>query len=470
MLSKQVSSVIRRERLIDSEDHVLVGVSGGIDSSVLLFILVKIRDTFPFSLGVAHLNHGLRGAESARDEEFVREMAGRFGLPFHARRVDAQSYAKAKRLSLQHAGRDLRYAYFRELASEHGYQKIAIGHTQDDQVETFIMRIIKGTGLRGLSSIPVRRGPIIRPLLFSCRSDIEAYLRKESIPYVQDSTNQKDLYQRNFIRNRVIPLFEKLNPNFRERVIYLLDDLTRLNRLFEHETDRFLGEEVRSEESEIFVKTASLKSLHPETRYRVLSGMLAHVEPRLVPLRDHVRLIEQALDNARPNIDVALPDRVTVSKIYEKLIVTKKPTASPIQGQFPVQLGINVLEPFGILLECAVTEAPPSGPREAISGAISEAISIDGQTASFDYDKTGALKVRTFLDGDRFIPLGMQKSVKLKDFFISRKIPLHERRQVPLLVSGQDIIWVSGQRIDERYKVTEGTRRLLKVSIRPMPK
>ena len=123
MLAQRVNAVIRQERLIDPEDRVLVGASGGIDSSVLLFTLLKIKDSFPFSLGVAHLNHGLRGAESVRDEEFVRGLAGKFGLPFHVRRVDVRSYAKSEGLSLQHAGRNLRYAYFSELAHEHGTRR-----------------------------------------------------------------------------------------------------------------------------------------------------------------------------------------------------------------------------------------------------------------------------------------------------------------------------------------------------------
>ena len=456
MLVRRVSAVIRQQCLIDPEDRVLVGVSGGIDSSVLLFTLLKIKDSFPFSLGVAHLNHGLRGAESVRDEEFVRGLAGKFGLPFHVRRVDVRSYAKAEGLSLQHAGRNLRYTYFKELAQEHGYQKIAMGHTRDDQVETFIMRIIKGTGLRGLSSIPIRRGQIIRPLLFCYRSEIEAYLRKESIPYVEDSSNQKDLYQRNFLRNRVLPLFEELNPNFRERVLFLLDDLTRLNGLFEQEAKQFVDEQVHTEGGDVSVKTEKLKSLQQETLYRVLSGMLEHVEPRLVLLRDHVRLIEQVLESSRPNIDVALPDRVTVTKTYDRLVVTKKPFPSPIQGRFPVRIGFNLLEPFGIILECVVTETLP------------QSLPDDVQTAFFDHDRTKALQVRTFLDGDRFVPLGMGASVKLKDFFISRKIPLHQRRRIPLLLSGEDIIWVLGQRIDERYKVTSSTRSILKASIRPI--
>ncbi len=433
----------------------LVGVSGGIDSVALLFLLLTIRDGFPFSVGVAHLNHSLRGEESTRDEEFVRGLAQRFGLPFHARRIDVRSYARVEGLSLQHAGRDLRYAYFREIACEHGYQKIAIGHTRDDQVETFIMRLIKGTGLRGLSSIPIRRGPIIRPLLPIYRSEVKTYTRTESIPHVEDSSNQKDVYQRNFIRNRVLPLFEQINPNFRERILLLLDDLTEVNRLFERDAEHFLSEEVRSDGTDTVVQAEKLRGLHAETRYRVLAAMLERVEPRLVPLRHHVRLIEQAIENLKPNIDVALPCHVTARKVYGSLTFTKKTSLPPIQELLPINTALTMLEPFGMIFETTVTDTPP------------DKIPDDGKIAFFDYDRLGALRVRTFLEGDRFVPLGMKQSVKLKDFFISRKIPLHERRRIPLLLSDQDIIWVVGQRIDERYKVTPDTHRFLNVSVRP---
>jgi tRNA(Ile)-lysidine synthase len=454
-LAQRIAGSIRQEGLIDPDDHVLVGVSGGVDSSVLLFLLLKIQDAFPFRVGVAHLNHCLRGEESTRDEEFVRGLAERFGLPFHVRRIDVKSYAHTEGRSLQHAGRDLRYAYFRELACEHGYQRIAIGHTRDDQVETFIMRIIKGTGLRGLSSIPMRRGPIIRPLLPIYRSEIETYAKTELVPYVEDSSNQRDVYQRNFIRNRVLPLFEQINPNFRERVLLLLDDLTILNGLFERDAERFLSEEVRSKGADQVVQTERLKSLHPETRFRVLAGMLERVEPRFVPLRSHVRLIEQAIQNVKPNIDIALPGHVTGRKVYGSITFTKEASLPPIPGLLPIQPGLNLLETFGILLEVAVTDVPP------------ENIPDDGRTAFFDCDRTGTLQVRTFLNGDRFVPLGMKESVKLKNFFISRRIPLHERRRIPLLLSDQDIIWVMGQRIDDRYKVTPATRRFLRVVVKP---
>ena len=456
MLIRRVSALIRQEHLIDAEDRVLVGASGGVDSSVLLSALFNIKDTFPFSIAVAHLNHSLRGAESNRDEAFVRDLAEKLGLPFHVRREDVGAYAKAKKLSLQHAGRDLRYSFFNELAREHGYARIAIAHTRDDQVETFIMRIVKGTGLRGLSSIPVRRGTIIRPLLCCYRSEIEAYAKEERIPYVEDSSNRKDLYQRNFIRNRIFPLLNEVNPNFRERVLLLLDDLTRLNVLYEDKAHCFLDTEVRSEEGEIVAPTESLKRLDPETRYRVLSGMLERCDPALVPLRDHVRLIEHALEGLKPNVRVFLPCRVTVTRAYDRLACTKEPFPPAIQGLFPITVGINVLEPFGVVLECTVLERVP------------ESFRADNQTAFFDLDNIGELRVRTFVGGDRFVPLGMGSSVKLKDFFIASKIPLPGRRRIPLLRSGEDIIWVCGHRIDERYKVTVATRRVLHVSVRPL--
>ena len=454
MLARHVQRIIQEQRLINPGERVLVGVSGGIDSSVLLHVLLKVKEHLQFSVGVAHVNHGLRGAESDRDEAFVRGVAERFIVPFHVRRVDVRSYARTEGLSLQHAGRDLRYSYFSELAHEHGYDKIAIGHTRDDQVETFIMRLLKGTGLRGLSSIPIRRGPVIRPLLQTYRAEIEAYAKDEFVPYVEDSSNRKDTYQRNFIRNRLTPGFEELNPNFRERIICLLDDLSRVNELFEQDAQAFMEREVTTEaDGELQAKVRALKELHPETRYRVLSEMLERLRPGVVPLRDHVRLIENALESAKPNIDVALPRGITARRTYDRFIlgITSPPGAIP--GLFPIVLGHNPLEAFGIVLDAEVTEDWP------------QQFPDDSQTAFFDFDTLGSLSVRTFREGDRFVPLGMSQSVKLKDFFISRKIPLHQRRRIPLLLSEGQIIWVIGTRIDERYRVTPETRRLFKVVV-----
>jgi len=456
MLAQRVAAIVRHEQLIDPDDHVLVAVSGGVDSSVLLFLLLALKDAFPFSLGIAHLNHGLRGEESERDEEFVRGLAERFSLPFHVRRIDAKAYAQSKGLSLQHAGRDLRYAYFTELARDHGYRKIAVGHTRDDQVETLVMRLVKGTGLRGLSSIPIRRGAIIRPLLPFYRSEIAAYAQTAGVPHVEDSSNERNVYQRNFVRNRILPLFEELNPNFRERILLLLDDLTALNGLFERDAEHFLAEAVRTEGGSQVVQADKLKNLHPETRYRVLATMLQGFEAGFVPLRNHVRLIERMLGNARPNLQIALPARVIARKVYDTFTLTREAHPLPISGTFPVHPGTNLLEPFGVMLEVSLADSLP------------EKIPDERAMALLDYDRVADLQVRTFLNGDRFVPLGMSVSVKLKDFFISRKIPLHERRRIPLLLSGQDIAWVVGERIDDRYKVTSETRRFLTVAAKPI--
>ena len=232
-LDETVRRVIRQEGLIDPGDTVLVGVSGGIDSSTLLFLLEKIKKEMAFGLAVAHVNHQLRGADALGDEAFVGALADRYGVPCHTLRADVLGYARENGLSVQHAGRDIRYRYFEEVAAAHGYRKIAIAHNRDDQVETFLLRLVKGSGLSGLASIPIKRGPVIRPLLRAYRSEIAAFARSHSIAYREDSSNLSEKYERNFIRSRIVPLMEQLNPRFKEKVLFLLADIASVNAVFD---------------------------------------------------------------------------------------------------------------------------------------------------------------------------------------------------------------------------------------------
>jgi tRNA(Ile)-lysidine synthase len=178
-----------------------LGISGGIDSTTLLFVLLEIQKTIDFELGLAHINHMLRGKESERDEEFVRELAGRLCLPLYVERVHVKEIAVEKGLSIQHAGREARYSFFNGILRQHGYNKIAIAHNLDDQIETFLLRAMKGTGLKGLSSIPIKRDAIIRPLLNTYRTDIAEYAARHAIAFVEDSSNSKTVYERNYVRN-----------------------------------------------------------------------------------------------------------------------------------------------------------------------------------------------------------------------------------------------------------------------------
>jgi tRNA(Ile)-lysidine synthase len=452
-----VRRVIREEGLIEPGEKVLVAVSGGIDSSLLLFLLDRIKSDISITLGVAHVNHGLRGPESERDEAFVRALADRLSLPCHVMRADVRAYSRATGVSVQRAGRDLRYQYFEEISATEGYHKIAIAHNRDDQVETFLLRVIKGTGINGLTSIPIMRKRIIRPLLRTYRSEIEAYVHRFSIPFVEDSSNRKDTYERNFVRMHIVPLMARLNPRFREKVLLLLSDIASVDRLFEDEATRFLDGQGPLEEGEGRVSAAGLRALHPEVRFRVVSRMLARLEPRFIALREHVLLVEKSLFSLRPNNSVTLPHAVRVRRAYDTLTFTKNAPEIRVCDTYEIRSGRNDVPSLGINLHVSFSEIRPG------------TFPADKTVSFFDGDRVSALSLRTFRKGDRFTPLGMSRSVKLKDYFMARKIPRERRRSIPLLLSDGEIIWVVGERMDERYKVTPDTRRFLKVEVETLP-
>jgi len=252
-LVRSITKTVVREKLIERNDKVLVGISGGIDSTALLFVLLEIQKEIDFNLGLGHVNHMLRGKESERDEQFVRKLAEELHLPFYLERIDIRNIAVQKGLSIQHAGREARYGFFNEIAKKHGYNKIAIAHNLDDQIETFLLRAIKGTGLRGLTAIPIKRDAIIRPFLYTLRSDIAAYAAERKISFVEDSSNEKIVYERNYLRKEVLPVIEKLNPLFKEKIFFLLQDLTGIDNLFEEKSKLFLKKQQRNKEGDIFL-------------------------------------------------------------------------------------------------------------------------------------------------------------------------------------------------------------------------
>lgn len=456
-LDETVRRVIGREGLIDPGDTVLVGVSGGIDSSTLLFLLDRIGKDMAFGLAVAHVNHQLRGEESLGDEVFVGGLADRYGAPCHTLRVDVRDYARKNGLSVQHAGRDIRYRYFEEVASAHGYRKIAIAHNRDDQVETFLLRVVKGSGLSGLASIPIKRGRVIRPLLRASRSEIAAFSRDHSIAYREDSSNLSEKYERNFIRGRIVPLMEQLNPRFKEKVLSLLGDIASVNAVFDGEAEALLERPgvVQPEGEGFRVVVGALSGLQAEVRFRVVSRLLGRLSPRFIALREHVLLIEKALFSRRPNNMVTLPSGIKVKRVYGDLIFTKQEAeGAPVADSFEVVPGTNAFPLLGVTLDVSFEDERP---RTFPEGPY---------TAFFDAGGLSGLSVRTFREGDRFVPLGMEQSVKVKDYFIGRKVPRERRRRVPFLLSGGDIIWIVGMRISDRFKVTGATTRVLKVRAR----
>jgi tRNA(Ile)-lysidine synthase len=451
-LVQKVTKTIVQEKLIGNNDKVLLGISGGIDSTTLLFILLEIQKTINFELGLAHINHMLRGKESERDEGFVKKLSGRLRFPLYVKKVDIKKIAVEKGLSIQHAGREARYDFFNEIITQYGYNKIAIAHNLDDQIETMLLRALKGTGLRGLSAIPIKRDAIIRPFLNTYRADIAEYAGQHAISFVEDSSNDKIAYERNFLRKEIFPIMEKLNPLFKEKLFFLHKDLTYIDHLFEEKSNVFLKKHQRNNKGDISLDIESLNKIDNETKFRVISNIIASLEPTFVPLREHLRLIKNILSAKKPNLVATLPHGIKIKKIYDRVLFTIKPLSSPIQETFSLSMGNNVLRPFALNLHL-------SQPRN-----IARVFSKNNNIALFDGEKIGNITIRTFMNGDTFIPLGMKGKMKLKDFFISSKIPKEERRTIPLLLSDNNIIWVIGLRIDERFKITKDTKKVIKVT------
>ena len=445
--------LIREQRIILDGDRVLLACSGGIDSATLLFVLNEIRRKINFDIGIAHVNHQLRRGESDRDEAFVRDTAKGYGLPFFLKKADVKEYAASHGLSLQHAGRDIRYLFLNEVADNEGFTRIAMAHNLDDQIETFLLRLIKGTGLRGLSSIPPVRDRIIRPFLGTYRSEIASFAEQNSIAFVEDSSNQRTVYERNYIRHRIVPLIEELNPAFRDRAASLLQDIKGINAIFDREKDTFMRL-TRVEKDQITLPLGDFGKLDSEVRYRALADIFARLEPSFVPLREHVRLIEKIVLAGRPNLTIDLPSGLKAKKVYDRLVFTTRPARGTIPETSELHFGSNHILRFGIDIDMKILKkAPRSFPGDPL-------------IAYFDADTCKDLSIRTFRPGDRIHPLGMVQPLKLKDFFISRKVPLEDRRHIPLLLSGNEIIWIIGHRIDERYKLTQSTHNILKVTVK----
>jgi len=438
----------QRRRLFGEHQKLIVAVSGGIDSAVLLDLLRLERG---LQLCVAHFNHCLRGPESDADEQFVRERAEHYGIESYVERADTAAYARVGQMGIQEAARSLRYAFLENLLVSTGFDRIATGHNADDNAETILLNLFRGAGVQGLSGIPVFRKDInvIRPLLFATRAEIETYAQDRAIAYRSDSSNEKDDYRRNFVRHRIIeplraeafpgivPTLQRSADLFRELEIYLthharqLLDLALVGRT--EETLRLSiaalrGNPVLLQQYVVLLATEQFTGIRPDAD--AVSRMLGLMESGTgawVPLsgdygvyRDREELVVRGGDQ--------IPEfRIVVQQNHRYEFSTFR---------FSTELLDHVPD------------------------------SLNGDAEYVDADRiTGTdLILRTWTSGDAFIPLGMRDRKKVSDFFIDAKVPVYEKRLFPVLETREgEIVWLCGLRIDERFKITEDTRRVLKL-------
>lgn len=460
MLFDQVKRTIDHYRLLEKGDRLILGVSSGVDSMVLLHLLNAYREAFDLTLIVAHVNHGFRPEESEKEAELVQKESARLDLPFEYGQFNVREFQKLGGLSPQDAARRIRFHFFYELFQKHHAQKIALGHNADDQVETVLLRLIRGSGLQGLKGIlPIREGKVVRPLLEVGRGEIESFAIEKKIPFLFDSSNLKKDYLRNRIRLALIPLIEReYQPNFREAVLRTSSILRGENDYLEKGAEEAYQKIVREEGGTLSFKFSEYESLHQAIQWRVIKRILGRIDDGGMTMEEgewsDVHKVYQKLHQSSPSFLLELPHGVRVEKRYG-LVLLGKGGVSPLPP-FEVELtfpGCTFIEEIG---------------KEVVIEETDQFRSYNGPstTALMDYESLQfPLKMRNFRPGDRFYPLGVKGTQKLKDFFIDHKVPKFERPRVPLLISGKMIAWIVGYRIDERVKVTGKTKKVLKVTV-----
>ena len=460
----KVRATVEKYRMLQEGDRVIVGVSGGVDSVVLLHVLMALRDEYDLSLVVAHLDHGIRGEESRREGDFVRDLAQGMGLPFETALADVPALARKKRISVQEAAREARYGFYEEVRRRNNGQKVATGQTADDQAETILMRVIRGAGLRGLKGIPPFRGEgFIRPLIETSREEVEKYADKEGLSFITDSSNIKDIYLRNRVRHDLIPHLEReYNPSIRVGLTRMASILSREDDYLDRKAEEAMAGLIKGTADELSLDIPRLKAFHEAIGFRVLQKMLAIVlggDLRRIKTV-HLDGVFRLLTHRAPNKVLCLPQGIYAEKHYAELFIRRGRPPAVFPFEYIVDIpGVTILEGLGKKLVTRIERAKRGTPMDR-----------DSKVAYLDDDKlVRPLTLRSFEEGDLFIPLGMKGRKKLKDFFIDSKVPKALRRHIPLLISGGSIVWVVGYRINECFKLREGSKRVLRAEYLDYP-
>jgi tRNA(Ile)-lysidine synthase len=432
---------IQAENLVDNKVKTLLAVSGGLDSAVMAALFHKAGLHF----GIAHANFRLRGKESERDEDFVRELAVLYHVPIFVKHFETAQFARANKVSIQVAARQLRYEWFDELLLSHGFDHVATAHHLDDQVETFLINLTRGTGIAGLHGILPRQGNLIRPLMFIGRKQIESYARENRIEYVEDSSNRSDKYTRNRIRHKVIPQLEIISPGFRH-------DLTQTIG-FIRDAETIYRQAVEQKRKEIFIEKDDI-ILIPAEQFFSLAPLTTWAFELLSPFGFNLTNIRDiaGLADAIPGKEVR-SDAFRLIRDRECLLI------APLEGnrgKTSFMISIDDLKQKSVRtplpLHFEIMDQTPSSFGDPATIAL-----LDLDRLNFP------LTIRKWKRGDFFYPLGMSQQKKLSDFFTDQKFSRLEKEKTWLLCNGAKIVWIIGHRIDDRFKITSATRKILKI-------
>ncbi len=437
---------------------IVVSVSGGVDSMALLHLLYELKDEFDMRLSVAHLDHGIRGESSEKDAEFVREVAGKLGLPSTVEKRDVKGITDGGS-SLEEAARKVRYEFLEDVRDKQAADYVALGHNRDDQVETVLMHLIQGAGLRGLSGMDPVREFYVRPLLNNSREEIYSYADASGLEYRKDETNQDTDYLRNRIRHELLPeLEENYNPRIREKINELSTLAGEAHSFIQERATGVMEElELEREDGEIRFQREGVQQLHPYLKKVAIRQLVLEARGSLKDVTSsHVEKIIDQLEKNPSRAQLDLPGLTFILR-GETGRFLEEPGESPDNSN--VEFNYEIEPGEALELEEAGMEVmlkPTTGQDIPNPGDFS----ADSLTEVVDWSKVEwPIHVRNRKPGDRFVPLGMDGEKKLKDFFIDEKVPREERNCVPLVCDQNGVIWVVGYRIDEGYKINHTTEK-----------
>lgn len=432
---------------IDKNDKILVAVSGGEDSVVMLDMLAKAN----IQCVVAHCNFQLRGEDSNKDEIFVKNLAKKYGFKFFVVRFDTRKYAKKQKISIEMAARNLRYKWFEKIRTENNCKYIATAHHQNDSVETVLLNLTRGTGLRGLTGIPLKNRHIVRPILHLTKNQISEYVQKNNLQFRTDKTNFENKHNRNKIRNQIIPLFETINPAFAKNISENIERFSEIEQIFMQkiEQERKNCISIKNDFTEIDIE--KLKNLSPLHTYlyeflqpynfsnKITDDIILslNAESGKTFFSETHRLIKDRNKLIISNLIKKKSGSITLSNVFGNVSICKKlPDGTKI-----------LFEMFDKTKDFRIEKSP--------------------KIAYFDFEKLSfPLELRKWQAGDYFFPFGMKGKKKISDFFVDKKMSLLEKENAWLLSSNGKIIWVVGMRTDGRFAISLETKKVLKIEKR----
>ena len=431
-----------------NDKNLLVAISGGIDSVVLTHLLHKLK----FTISLAHCNFSLRGKESNEDEEFVKNLGKELQMPTFTIKFETEEYAQEKGISTQMAARDLRYDWFQKIAKENNFDYIITAHQKDDVLETFLINLTRGTGLDGLTGIPEIQGNIVRPFMIFTRNEILAHAAKKKISWREDRTNSSIRYVRNKIRHKVVPILKELNPNLLDTFYNTLENLKGSQQIVKDQIQNIKEKVTHIHNNELHFNIDKLKEFSDPKIY--LFELLK--EYGFTEWNDVANLLDcQSGKQVFSKTHRLLKDR-------EVLILSEILPNEAIPN-FEIQKNTTEINtPIVLKLE---TITIPFDTKNHQNKVLEELIFDDNRTISIDFDKIEfPLILRKWQKGDYFFPIGLNGKKKVGKFFKDEKLSLIEKENVWLLCSKNEIVWVVGKRLDDRFKITKSTSKIFKIN------